>query len=144
MIEGPGACLKGIPLITPGTASLPEDRESLEQIGKGIELAADAGAPTVLLSEPLQTKVFNWRAPPNDNRAYPGNLAKVRAMLDECAADGHTSLISGGKLASTEGTLILSAAVAEAEAQGLRGRDIVSFTRKFFAEYFRFLESGPA
>ncbi len=128
----------GMVVQAPGVSNLRHSKRNLEKVNVAAQIGAEAGAPLVIISDPLQTEDGAGRK----RAVYGGSLAAVRGRLDRIA-DGSSSLIvDGGDLSRTEATMLMSEAVARARSKKCSGKEVVTYVAGFFERYRHWLETG--
>jgi hypothetical protein len=128
----------GLVVQAPGSSNLRKAKADLQMISAAAEIGAVAGAPLVIISDPLQT----YAGVESPEARYGTSLAGMRKRLDRLSFGEESHVIDGGSLTRTEATMLMSQGVAEANKEGLTGKQIVRYVADFFDRYWHWLESG--
>ncbi len=128
----------GLVVQAPGLSNLRKSNADLQKINAAAEIGAFAGAPLVIISDPLQTFV----GVESGITRYGTSLSGMRRRLDQLSFGAESHVIDGGSLTRTEATMLMSQAVAEASRDGLKGKAVVQYVADFIDRYWHWLENG--
>lgn len=119
----------------PGSGNLRQDEDELSCVNEAGEVGVHGGVPVVLISDPLQP---HWV---KDTFMYGGDFALMRQQLDKSAGGkGKSPVLSGGKLSLPEAQLVASQSTYRGrDKHKLRGRELIDYVSKCFADYEEFL-----